>query len=203
MGYIRYDSNNYTNHLQQYEQEKNVSIERQHFYKWFCVINLHYFLGSSWKAMGILAIFHSVTWDTKVHVHRHVPSISVSASGEDNHINKWSKLCLVFSPQGNEIQMVSLSSMEAKEKSLNKSLNKIDYNQLHSLMQDDRWSDFSEGSLVKLNFKIFNTGGKISRWKPKFYRELEKKKTLPTCFLLLMTIKKPSLWAIFKSGEDK
>lgn len=57
--------------------------------------------------------------------------------------------------------MVSGSSMGTKKKkSLNKSLNKIDYNQLHSLMQDDKWSEFSERSLVKLNFKIFNSGKK-------------------------------------------
>lgn len=97
-------------------KKKNISIERQHFCKWFCAINLHYFLGSSWKAVGSMTVFHSVRWGTKVHVHRHLPSISVSASWEDSHINKWSKQCLLFSPQGNEIQMVSVSSMGTKKK---------------------------------------------------------------------------------------
>lgn len=147
-------------------------------------------MGLSWKAIGTMAIFHSVRWGTKVHVHRHVPSISVSASQEDSLINKWSKLCLLFSSQGNEIQMVSGSSMGTKKKSLNKSLNKIDYNQLHSLMQDDKWSEFSERSLVKLNFKIFNSGKKISRWKPKLYRELKGKKKIlyqhVFCYLSLL-----------------
>lgn len=69
-----------------------------------------------------------------------------------------------------------------------KSLNKIDYNQLHSLIQDDKWSDFSERSLVKVNFKIFNSGPKkIFNWKPKLYRALNNKSLL-TCFLLLSPI---------------
>lgn len=97
-------------------KKKNISIERQHFHKLFCAINLHYFLGSSRKAVGSMTIFHSVRWGTEVHVHRTVPSISVSASREDNHINQSSKPCLLFSPQGNEFQMVSLSSMGTKKK---------------------------------------------------------------------------------------
>lgn len=73
-----------------------------------------------------------------------------------------------------------------KKKSLNKSLNKIDYNQLHSLMQDDKWSDFSERSLVKLNFKIFNSGEK-SLDESQSSRELKEKKLYQhvLCYLSL------------------
>lgn len=65
-----------------------ISAERQHFHKWFCAINLHYFLGSSWEAVSTVSIFHSVRGDTKVHMQRYVPSRSTSASREDSHIRK-------------------------------------------------------------------------------------------------------------------
>lgn len=131
-----------------------ISVERQHFHKLFCAINLHYFLGSSWEAVSTVSIFHSAWGDTRVHMQRYVPSRSASASWEDSHISKWPKVCLLFSPQGNEIQMTWFCKQHGNKK---KSLNKIDYNQLHSLIQDDKWSDFSERSLVKLDFKIFNS----------------------------------------------
>lgn len=180
-------------------KKKNISIERQPFYKWFCAINLHYLLGSSQEAVGTMTTFHSVRRGTKVRVQRHAPSISVSASREDSHINKWSKICLLFSPQGNEIQMVSVSSMGRKKKSLNK----IDYNQLHSLMQDDKWSDFSERSLVKLNFKIFNSWKKVSRWKSKFYRALKKKRKLYQHVFSHLPLLKNLNCRLFSSQEKK
>lgn len=77
-----------------------------------------------------------------------------------------------------------------KKKSLNKSLNKIDYNQLHSLMQDDKWSDFSERSLVKLNFKIFNSGEK-SLDESQSSRELKEKKNSTNMFCVTYPYKKP------------
>lgn len=138
-------------------KKKNVlgiSVERKHFHKWFCAINLHYFLGSSWEEDTSESIFHAVRGHTKVHVQGmyqadqplHLGKIVILASDQ--------KYVYFFLHKGMRFKWPGFCNQHGNKK---KSLNKIDYNQLHSLIRDDKWSDFSERSLVKLNFQIFNS----------------------------------------------